>query len=117
MQVKEPTFSVSNMFTFNSQQYFDFVLASTLEIRKQIKGGKGKGSLCVLLCIITLNLNAQEIKLMLHNMYSNILCFSFSRSSNELYAKRTVICNLISFEASLNQSIGTQFVYFFIMYF
>ena len=28
MQVKEPTFSVSNMFTFNSQQYlkyFDFV--------------------------------------------------------------------------------------------
>ena len=24
MQVKEPTFSVSNMFTFNSQQYFKY---------------------------------------------------------------------------------------------
>ena len=36
MQVKEPTFSVSNMFTFNSQQYFkyfDYCLNITSEMK------------------------------------------------------------------------------------
>ena len=39
MQVKEPTFSVSNMFTFNSQQYFkyfDFIGEGGFSKKKKI---------------------------------------------------------------------------------
>ena len=38
MQVKEPIFSVSNMFTFNSQQYFKyFDFNMFLEVRRLMK--------------------------------------------------------------------------------
>ena len=59
MQVKEPTFSVSNMFTFNSQQYFkyfDFLMpflitAYTIENMRYLKSSAIFDTLPNYLCI------------------------------------------------------------------
>ena len=52
MQVKEPTFSVSNMFTFNSQQYFkyfDYWIGRNQ--RGQLDTGLRKTRLCTIVFI------------------------------------------------------------------
>lgn len=65
-----------------------FLLASDLQIRKQIKGERGKGSLYMPFIVHHyLEYERPGKKIMLLNMYSNILCFSFSHSSNGWYAK------------------------------